>query len=223
MSVEISLEFKDHIDVFSESEVNELSSHRKSLDHFIDFFSDKMSFFDLIYNLFENELTLQKIYIDKNLINEFIARFKFSAYVFILFIKKRNEELKQCVNYRKLNVILVRNKYFISLIINILKRLKKVKIFIKLDIRETYNFISIKSKNEWKTVFRTRYENFEYRVLSFELITNSVTFQSYIDRALSRIYSNNVNDHNEHVKTILKTPRKLRLFVKLKKCSFEKN
>ena len=42
---------------------------------------------------------------------------------FILFIKKSNEVLRFYVNYRKLNVIIKRNRYFISLINKILEKI----------------------------------------------------------------------------------------------------
>ena len=237
ISVKISHEFQKYKNVFNETEVNELSSYRNLLNHSIDLLSDKVSFFESIYNLSKNELTMLKFYIDQNFVNDFIVRSKYSTNVFILFIKKRDEKLRLCVDYRDLNVIFIKDKYFISLVTDILKRLKKVKIFTKLNIREIYNFIRIKIDDEWKTTFKTKYDNFEYRVLSFELITESVIFQFYIDRALTDcfdkfcicylndilIYSDNVSDHNNHVKIILKTLREHKLFVKSKKCSFNRN
>ena len=237
IQMKIFFDLIEYADVFNENEINKLSSHRESFDHFIDLLFEKNSFFESIYNLLENELKMLKDYINKNLANEFIVRSKFSIEALILFIKKKNNELKLCVNYRELNVISIKNKYFISLIINILNKLKRAKIFTKLDIKEAYNLIKIKFENEWKTTFKTKYENFEYRVLSFELISNFATFQFYIDRILTNyfdkfcicylndifIYSNNVKEHNDHVKTVLTALRKHRLFVKLKKCSFERN
>jgi hypothetical protein len=35
--------------------------------------------------------------------------------------------------------------------------MQKAKIYTKLDFRDAYYRIKIKSKNEWKTAFRTRY------------------------------------------------------------------
>lgn len=77
--------------MFSENEINELSFHKNSFDHIIDFLLKKNSFCDSIYNLSKNELTVLKIYINKNLINEFIVRSKFSANVLILFTKKKRK------------------------------------------------------------------------------------------------------------------------------------
>ena len=237
IQMKIFFDLIEYADVFSENEINELSPHKESFDHFIDLLFEKNSSFESIYNLSENELKMLKDYIDKNFVNEFIARSKSSVEASILFIKKKNDELKLCVDYRELNAISIKNKYFISLVINILNRLKRTKIFTKLDIREVYNLIRIKFEDEWKTAFKTRYENFEYRVLSFELTSGFATFQFYIDRALTNcfdkfcicylndilIYSNNVREHNDHVKTVLTALRKHRLFVKLEKCSFERD
>lgn len=51
-----------------------------------------------------------------------------------------------CFDYIKLNIILSKTNHFILLIINILNKLKKSKIFIKLNIRKIYNFMKIKTK-----------------------------------------------------------------------------
>ena len=42
---------------------------------------------------------------------------------FVLFIKKSNEELRFYVNYKKLNVIIKKNRYFIFLINEILVKI----------------------------------------------------------------------------------------------------
>jgi hypothetical protein len=44
-----------------------------------------------------------------------------------------------------------------------LERIGKAKTFTKLDIRGAYNLIRIKEGDEFKTAFRTRYGQFEYR------------------------------------------------------------
>lgn len=71
-------EFKKYVDIFSKNEANELSSHRDSFNHFIDFFFGEVLFFASIHNLSKNELTVLKIFINKNFVNDFIAGFKFT-------------------------------------------------------------------------------------------------------------------------------------------------
>ena len=233
----LSKTYKEYNDVFDETETNELFFHKEKLNHAIKLKKEKSSSCDFLYNLSEHELSVFKKYIDKHLKNDFISRSKSSAEASILFIKKTDESLRLCVNYRELNAIVVKNKYSISLITNILNRLRKAKVFIKLDFREVYNLLRIKKKDEWKIAFRTKYETFEYNVLSFELLNEEVSFQSYIDRTLTDflnkfcicylndilIYSKNKKKHEKHVQQILKALKRHRLFAKLNKCSFSKN
>ena len=51
---------------------------------------------------------------------------------------KKNNELHLCVNYKKLNAIIIKNRYSLSLIIKTLNRLYNVKIFTKLNLKNIY-------------------------------------------------------------------------------------
>ena len=73
-----------------------------------------------IYLLLNYKFEQVKKYLNEHLRKEFIV-FNYALFAsFVLFIKKLNEGLRFCVNYRKLNVIIKRNRYFISLINEIL-------------------------------------------------------------------------------------------------------
>ncbi len=105
--------------------------------------------------------------------------------------------------------------------------------FTKLDIRNAYHRISIRKGDEWKTVFRTRYDHFEYIVMPFGLANAPAIFQSYINRALVGlidiccvvylddilIYSANPADHQRHVREVLERLRNFKLYLKLSKCT----
>ena len=66
---------------------------------------------------------------NEHLKKEFIVSSYASFALFVLFIKKLNEELRFCVDYRKLNVIIKRNRYFISLIDEVLIKIQDCKYF----------------------------------------------------------------------------------------------
>ena len=68
----------------------------------------------------------------------------------ILFIPKKNKELKLYINYRKLNNITIKNKYFLPNVNKFWDQLSKTKIFIKLNIKRAYNLIYIKEKKNKK-------------------------------------------------------------------------
>ena len=92
------------------------------------------------------KLKIFKKYIDHNLKKKFIILLSSSTKTFILFVSTSNDDLRFCVNYRNLNVIIKKNRYFFSLIEQLLNRLMKFQIFIKFDIRSVYNAIRIKKK-----------------------------------------------------------------------------
>jgi hypothetical protein len=232
-SKEILEKYKDFADVFDKINADKLLEH-DSQDHAINTKS-KMLSFESVYNLSMTELELFKEYLDEFLTKEFIVFSSSFVDASILFVKKSKDDLKLCVNYRKLNVITIKNRYSISLINQLLNRFNDVKKFTKLNIQTTYNFIRIKKEDEWKTAFRCRYEQYEYRVMSFELANASATFQSYINFALKEflnvfvviylndilIYSQNEEEHTNHVRLVLKRLRKYKLFAKLSKCDFD--
>ncbi len=232
-SKKILEKYKDFADVFDKINANKLFEH-DSQDHAINT-KNKMSSFESMYNLSTTELELFKKYLDEFLIKEFIVFFSSFVDASILFVKKSKNDLKFCVNYKELNVITIKNRYSIFLINQLLNRFSDVKKFTKLNIQTTYNFIRIKKENEWKIAFRCRYEQYEYRIMLFELANAFVTFQNYINFALKEflnvfviiylndilIYSQNEEKHKNHVQFVLKRLRKYKFFAKLSKCDFD--
>ena len=61
---------------------------------------------------------------------------------------KKNNKLRFCVDYRDLNAIIIKNRYFFFLIIERLNRLYDSKIFIKLNFKNVYYRFYIKVDDE---------------------------------------------------------------------------
>jgi len=116
-------------------------------------------------------------------------------------------------------------------------QLSRAKIFARLDIPRAYNLIHMRADEEWKTAFRTRYGLFKSLVMLFGLTNAPATIQAYINDALRPfldrfctaslndilIYSENEEQHIEHVKQILEALTKAGLQVKAQKCEFHTN
>jgi hypothetical protein len=141
-----------------------LSSHRKSHDHRIELKKEKKKFdheYVFLYRISYEELLLIKQNLEKHLQKNFI---KFSSIAYsslILFVRKSDEELRFCVNYKKLNAITKKNCCSLSLISEIITRLTKVKFITKINIRHVFNRIRIIiEKNEELTIFITKYDNY---------------------------------------------------------------
>jgi hypothetical protein len=124
----VSFEYHDFLNVFFKEKADILSSHRKH-DHRIKL--EKNHEFDheyaSLYNLSEEELLLIKKYLKEHLNKRFIESSTASYASFILFVKKSDDELRFCVDYRKLNAIIKKNKYSILFIAKTIARLFKTK------------------------------------------------------------------------------------------------
>jgi hypothetical protein len=86
-----------------------------------------------------------------------------------LFVKKKYQSLRLCVNYRPLNDVTVKNKYPLPRIDILFDQLASAKVFFKVDLRSGYHQIKIHLEDVPKTTFSTRYELYEYLVMSFGL------------------------------------------------------
>ena len=63
-------------------------------------------------------------------------------------MSKKNNELRFYIDYRDLNAIIIKNRYFFFLIFETLNRLCGSKIFIKLDFKNVYYRLRIKIDDE---------------------------------------------------------------------------
>jgi hypothetical protein len=87
-------------------------------------------------------------YINKNLKKGYI-RFSTSPVRYpVLFVPKLNGKLRMYIDYRQFNAITIKNRYTLSLIHEMQDRIKKSKIFIKIDIKKGYYKIKMKKSEE---------------------------------------------------------------------------
>jgi hypothetical protein len=179
----IPTKYSEFVEVFSKTKAETLAPHRP-IDHAIHIEPGSQLPYGRIYNLSEVELRTLKAYIETNLANGFIQRSASPAAAPMLFAKKKDGGLRLCVDYRALNKAMVKNRYPLPLISEMLNRLCGARIFTKLDLRNAYHLIRIKEDDEYNTAFRTRNGQFEYRVMPFGLTNALATFQSYIDHCL---------------------------------------
>ena len=227
--------YKNLTEVFSKKESQTLPPHRDHLDHHIPLEKDVKPTFDPIYNLSELELKVLKEYIQDNLKKGFIRPSTSSFDSPVLFVKKPDDSLRLCVDYRVLNRMTIKNRYPIPLTTEIMDRIKGAKRFTRLDVRDAFNRIRVAEGDEYKTAFRTRYGHFEYLIMPFDLCNAPATFQSYINDVLHEfldefcvaylddvlIYTDDsLEDHINHVRQVLQRLLDNGLYVKLEKCEF---
>ena len=142
----ISVSYSDYVDVFLKKEVSQLFTHEKH-DYVIEI-NEKESSHKSLYNLFKMKLNVLRKYLDDVLVKSWIKHFVNFMNVSVLFVSKKDEDLRLCVNYWDLNCITIKNQHSLSLISEILDWLSETKIFIKLDLKDAYHCIQIQQSNE---------------------------------------------------------------------------
>nr|CAD1844098.1 unnamed protein product [Ananas comosus var. bracteatus] len=154
----------------------------------------------------------------------------------VLFQRKSDGSLRLCIVYRALNKITVKNKYPIPLIADLFDQLGGAKYFTKLDLRSWYYQVRIAEGDKEKTICVTRYGAYEFLVMLFGLTNAPATFctlmnkpfHPYLDRFVVVylddivVYSNTLQEHIEHLRTVFQVLRENQLFVKKEKCIFAK-
>jgi hypothetical protein len=86
-----------------------------------------------------------------------------------IFVKKKDQTLRMCVYYRPLNEVTIKNKYPLPRIDILFDQLTGARVFSKINLRSSYHQIRIRPEDIPKAAFTTRYELFEYLVMSFGL------------------------------------------------------
>lgn len=228
-------EYHDLLRVFSREDSDRLPV-RRPYDHRIELEKGKQPSFGPLYGMSLNELKVLRKYLEDQLAKGFIRASSSPAASPVIFVKKPGGGLRFCVDYRALNAITIKNRYPVPLIQETLSRLSKAKFYTKLDIIAAFNKLRIAEGDEWKTAFRTRYGLFEYLVMPFGLANAPSTFQHYVNDVLRPyldvfctayiddilIYSNNLREHKEHVRLVLKALELAGLQLDVDKSEFHK-
>ncbi|GBG63246.1 hypothetical protein CBR_g37331 [Chara braunii] len=145
-----------------------------------------------IYRMSEEELTVLRAQLDDLLDKDWIRPSRSPYRASVLFIRKKNKDLRLCIDYHKLNAQTVKNAGPLPRIDDLLERLGGAKYFSKLDLKSGYHHISIRSNDRYNSTFKTRYGHFEWVVMPFGLTNAPATFQA----AMTSEFRAMVTDNN---------------------------
>ncbi len=212
VKIKLLSEYHDYLDVFNRAMIDQLSLHR-FYDHKIELIDEEILSRSKLYQMFNHKLQKIKKYLINHLNNQFIF-FSFASYVsLILFIEKKDNSLRFCINYRKLNALIKRDCYSLSLINEILTCIQESKYLTQLNIIVAFNKLHMHSDSEDLTIFIIFFNSYKYHVMLFELINEFAFYQHYMNDVLFKylhqfcqiylndiiIYSKILKKHKQHV------------------------
>ncbi|GBG66592.1 hypothetical protein CBR_g64865 [Chara braunii] len=167
-----------------------------------------------IYRMSEEEVSVLRAKLDDLLEKGWIRPSSSPYGAPVLFVRKKNTDLRLCIDYRKLNEQMVKNADPLPRIDNLLERLGGAKFFSKLDLKSGYHQLEIRQEDHYKTTFKTRYGHFEWLVMSFGLTNAPGTFQATMTTNRS------LDEHVEHLRTVLERLRQAKYKANRDKCEF---
>src|SRR5262245_30885590 len=228
----------DFPEVFTKQDFNELPPHCP-WDHAIELLPGTKERLDCkIYPLSQDEQEQLDEFLEEHLCTGCIQSSKSPMASPFFFVKKKDGKLHPVQDYQKLNNMMIKNKYPLPLITELIDTLQNAKYFTKLDVRWGYNNIHIKEGDEFKAAFRTNRGLFEPLVMFFRLTNSPATFQTmmndifhieisqghvliYLDDIL--IFDRDLDTHHRHVRQVMEHLRKHKLYLKPEKCEFDQS
>ncbi len=213
--------------------INQLSLHH-FYNHKIELIDEETSSRSKLYQMFNHKLQKIKKYLIKHLNKEFIF-FSFTSYVsLILFIKKKDNSLRFYIDYRKLNALIKWNHYFLSLINETFTYIQESKYLTQLNIIVAFNKLHMHSDSKDLTIFIIFFNSYNYHVMLFKLINESMFYQHYMNDVLFKylhqfcqiylddiiIYSKILKKYKRYVQLILNKLQEADLQINIDKCKF---
>jgi hypothetical protein len=164
-----------------------------------------------------NELAEMKIQLQELLDKGYIRPSCSPRGCLALFVKKKDKTLHICDDYRQLNAVTVKNKYPLPRIDLLFDKLIGVHMFSKIDLQSGYHQIKIYEEYIPKTAFSTRYDLYEYLVISFRLTNAPAHLMDFMNSAFMAelnkfivvfiddisIYSKSKKEHEGHCHIVL--------------------
>ena len=156
----------------------------------------------------------------------------------VLLVPKKDGTWRFCVDFRNLNAVTVRDSFPLPRIDDLLHKVGQARVFSKMDLQSGFHQVPMEEDSIETTAFSLPEAvegsaHFEWVVMPFGLMNAPSTFQrliskvlrgcepftaAYIDDVL--VFSQDRQQHEQHLGQVLQKLAQHNLRVKLKKCSF---
>ena len=153
----------------------------------------------------------------------------------VVVVKKKDGSPRVCIDYRKLNRVVVKDRYPLPLIEDQLDKLQDAKVFSTMDLKNGFFHVKVTTSSRKYTSFVTHCGQYQFLKVPFGLCNSPSVFQRFVNCVFSEeikegivipylddliITAPDINKNVERLKKVLKTASDYGLEINFKKCQF---
>lgn len=141
-------------------------------------------------------------------------------------IIKNDKEIRICLDMRQVNKAVLREKYPLPTMDELLPNLVNCKIFSRLDVRNAFHQIELHPNSRHITTFITNNRMYRYKRLLFGISSAPEIFQKIMEQILSKcdglcfnyiddiiVYGASINEHDVRLNAVLNTLNEQNVFL----------
>ena len=154
----------------------------------------------------------------------------------IVLVRKKNGDLRMCIDYRALNNKTIKDAHPLPRIVESLDAMTGAQYFTTLDLQSAYNQVQMEPDDQHKTAFTTPFGLYEFTRMPYGLCNAAATFQRLMQMTFSAemfeillvylddivIFSKSIEEHLKRLDAVFTKLRQFGLKLELKKCNFFK-
>lgn len=172
-------------------------------------------------------------WLDKNIIEESNSEFTSP----IVLVKKRDGSARLCVDFRRINKVIVKDHFPLPLIEDQLDRLQEAKVFSTIDLKNGFFHVPVAEESRRYTSFVTQNGQYQFRKVPFGLSNSPGVFQRHVNAVFRHLWrkgialpyvddviipAKNEEEAVQNLKEVIETCKEYGLELNMKKCNFLK-
>jgi Tat protein secretion system quality control protein TatD with DNase activity len=152
----------------------------------------------------------------------------------IVVVRKPDQSIRLCIDYRGLNAVTVTDSYPMPNLIEAIENMANAKVFSCLDLKSGFWQIQLRQEDRPKTAFSSPLGQFQFKVLPFGVKNGPASFQRLMDETLRGligkcasvylddvlVYSHTREEHLQILRIILDRFRQANLKINPVKCAW---